>query len=62
MRNGKGTGTEKNDRKTEYFGLFVCLEPHEQFVSYLAAVTITSDRAVARNANCLIVLNYLPCQ
>jgi hypothetical protein len=25
--------------------LFDCLEPHEQFISYLAAATITSDRA-----------------
>jgi hypothetical protein len=25
--------------------LFVCLKPHEQFFSYLAAVTITGDRA-----------------
>jgi hypothetical protein len=25
--------------------LFVCLEPHEQFFSYLAAVTIADDRA-----------------
>jgi hypothetical protein len=25
--------------------LFVCLQPHEQFFSYLAAVTITGDRA-----------------
>jgi hypothetical protein len=33
---------EKTDRKTEYFCLF---ESHEQFVSYLAAVTITGDRA-----------------
>jgi hypothetical protein len=26
------------------FCLFVCFEPHEQFVSYLVAVTITDDR------------------
>jgi hypothetical protein len=25
--------------------LFVCLEPHEQYFSYLAAVTIAGDRA-----------------
>jgi hypothetical protein len=25
--------------------LFVCFEPHEQFFSYLAAVTIASDKA-----------------
>jgi hypothetical protein len=24
--------------------MFVCFEPHEQFFSYLAAVTIVSDR------------------
>jgi hypothetical protein len=27
------------------FILFVCFEPHEQFFSYLAAVTIAGDRA-----------------
>jgi hypothetical protein len=26
-------------------GLFDCFEPHKQFFSYLAAVTITGDKA-----------------
>jgi hypothetical protein len=30
---------------TRLFVLFVCLEPHEQFFKYLAAVTITGDKA-----------------
>jgi hypothetical protein len=28
------------------YGLFDCLDPHEQFFSYLAAVTITGDSAM----------------
>jgi hypothetical protein len=29
----------------KYDSKFVCFKPHEQFFSYLAAVTITGDRA-----------------
>jgi hypothetical protein len=38
----------KQDNKeliNRLFSLFVCFEPQEQFFSYLAAVTFTSDRA-----------------
>jgi hypothetical protein len=35
-----------NDKnESERFFFLVCFEPHEQFFSYLAAVTITGERA-----------------
>jgi hypothetical protein len=34
-----------SNSENKSFCLFICFKPHEQFFSYLAAVTITGDRA-----------------
>jgi hypothetical protein len=37
----------------EKYHKYVCIQPHEQFLNYLVAVTITGDRAANLDLICL---------